>query len=162
MILGNETHKVSVVRALFSLPCASGLHKSTADLFSWCLLMLLVWAPCHFQQSHLTAHQPEIFFKDEKYYIISPPQETVIRTKTSDCAQCARFVFPVYCLSSCLLPFAWVLYPVLSHFLLSPPWWSGKQDQVLARDGSGYRCHFPHLGLHWHSASHSNRALFCP
>lgn len=39
---------------------------------------------------------------------------------------------------------------------------SGEQDQVLARDGSGYRCNFPHLHPCCHSASHSSRALCYP
>lgn len=50
--LRNETYRISVVRenAWFSLSCAmtARLHKSRAAFFSWHLLTLLVWTPCHF------------------------------------------------------------------------------------------------------------------
>lgn len=48
------------------------------------------------------------------------------------------------------------------HHLMGPTPMSGEQEMVLARNGSGYRCHFPHLHLCCYSASHSNRALFYP
>lgn len=166
MVLGNEMYKVSVVRQnvlVFLILCgwAAQIQSRPLQMTPPHALSL---GSVPFPTVSLNAHQPEIFLKYEKYKIFSPPQETVTRTKTSDCPECAGLVFPVYCLGSCLLllPLAWVLCSVLSHSLLSPPWWNREQDQILARDISGYRCHFPHPCLYCQSASHSNRVLFYP